>query len=209
LSDLAWLLLGCAGLFAIADWVAVVSGNKRLEYVCKPATLVFLIAAAVALDPRHDVQRWAFVAALVFSLAGDVLLMIDRFLPGLIAFFGAHIAYIVGLRAGQPNFRPIIVSAVVVLVPIFFIGRRILTAVREDAPGLGNPVSLYIAAISVMVASALASGNALAATGGVLFMASDTLIAWNRFVRPLEWAPITIIVTYHLAQAGLVLSLAL
>ena len=102
-----------------------------------------------------------------------------------------------------------IVSAVVVLVPIFFIGRRILGAVRESAPELGSPVSLYIAAISVMVASALASGNALAATGGVLFVASDTLIAWNRFVRPLDWAPITIIVTYHLAQAGLVLSLAL
>jgi hypothetical protein len=60
-----------------------------------------------------------------------------------------------------------------------------------------------------MVACALASGNALAATGAVLFMVSDTLIAWNRFVRELNWAPITIIVTYHLAQAGLVLSLAL
>jgi uncharacterized membrane protein YhhN len=102
-----------------------------------------------------------------------------------------------------------IVSAVVVLVPIFFVGRRILMAVRDDAPEMASPVSLYIAAISVMVASALASGNALAATGAVLFMASDTLIAWNRFVRPLEWAPITIIVTYHLGQAGLVLSLAL
>jgi uncharacterized membrane protein YhhN len=58
-----------------------------------------------------------------------------------------------------------------------------------------------------MVASALASGVPLAATGAVLFMVSDTLIAWNRFVRPLEWAPITIIVTYHLAQAALVVSL--
>lgn len=209
MTDLAWLLVGGAGLFAIADWVAVVSGKKRLEFVCKPATLALLVGTAVALDPRHDAQRWEFVIALVLSLAGDVLLMIDRFLPGLIAFFGAHIAYVVGLRAGQPNFRPMIVSAVVVLVPIFFIGRRILISVREDAPELSSPVSLYIAAISVMVASALASGNALAATGAVLFMASDTLIAWNRFVRPLEWAPITIIVTYHLAQAGLVLSLAL
>lgn len=209
MTDLAWLLLGGAGLFAVADWVAVISGNNRLEYVSKPTAIMLLVGTAAVLDPRHDAQRWAFVVALVLSLAGDVLLMIDRFLPGLIAFFGAHIAYVVGLRAAQPNFRPMIVSAVVVLVPIFFIGRRILIAVREDEPELGSPVSLYIAAIAVMVASALASGNALAATGAVLFMASDTLIAWNRFVRPLEWAPITIIVTYHLAQAGLVLSLAL
>jgi len=37
---------------------------------------------------------------------------------------------------------------------------------------------------------------------------SDSLIAENRFVRPLPWAPVAIIVTYHIAQAGLVWSLA-
>lgn len=207
MSDLAWVCLVGAGAFAVADWIAVATRNTRLEYLCKPAALALLLVVAVALDPRHDVQRWAFVVALLASLAGDVLLMVGRFLPGLIAFFGAHVAYIVGLRAGQTSIRPMLVATVIVLVPIFFVGRQILIGVRKTQPELSSPVSLYIAAISVMVAAALASGNALAATGAVLFMTSDSLIAWNRFVRPLEWAPVTIIVTYHLAQTGLVLSL--
>jgi hypothetical protein len=43
--------------------------------------------------------------------------------------------------------------------------------------------------------------------GASLFFASDSLIAWNRFVRPRAWAPVAIMVTYHLGQAGLVTSL--
>jgi uncharacterized membrane protein YhhN len=208
LTDFSWLLFDAAIFFAAADWIAVALRNKTLEYVCKPAAIAFLIAVALAVQPRNDVQRWAFVVALVFSLAGDVLLMVDRFLPGLIAFFGGHVAYIVGLRSGRTDFRPLLLSALIVFVAIVFVGARILVAVRERSPELGTPVSAYIAVISVMVACALASGNPLAATGAALFMVSDSLIAWNRFVKPLSWAPITIIVTYHLAQAGLVLSLS-
>jgi uncharacterized membrane protein YhhN len=209
LTDVAWLLLDAAAVFAAADWIAVALRNRRLERVCKPAAITLLLGVALALHPRHEAQRWAFVAALVFSLAGDVLLMLDRFLPGLIAFFWAHVAYIVGLRAGRTDWVPLLLSALVVFGAMFVLGRRILIAVRESTPELGTPVSAYIAAISVMVACALASGNPLAATGAGLFMVSDSLIAWDRFVRPLSWASVTIIVTYHLGQAGLVLSLAL
>jgi uncharacterized membrane protein YhhN len=61
--------------------------------------------------------------------------------------------------------------------------------------------------ISAMLATALASGNAVAAVGAVLFVASDSMIAWDRFVRKFAWAPVAIMVTYHLGQAGLVASL--
>jgi uncharacterized membrane protein YhhN len=62
--------------------------------------------------------------------------------------------------------------------------------------------------ISAMVSAALATGLALAIVGAALFFTSDTLIAWNRFVRPQPWMPLAIIVTYHAGQAGLVVSLA-
>jgi hypothetical protein len=58
-----------------------------------------------------------------------------------------------------------------------------------------------------MVACALATGNVLAGVGASLFFASDALIAWNRFVIPVRWAPVAIMVTYHVGQAGLVTSL--
>ena len=53
----------------------------------------------------------------------------------------------------------------------------------------------------------MASANAVAAVGAISFAGSDSLIAWDRFVRPLRWAPVTIMVTYHVGQALLVLSL--
>ena len=87
------------------------------------------------------------------------------------------------------------------------VGRRILLGVREVASELVTPVSAYIAVISVMVASAIATTNVYAIAGALLFMGSDTLIAWNRFVQPLRWAPVTIMVTYHAGQLLIVSSI--
>src|SRR5436853_593548 len=80
------------------------------------------------------------------------------------------------------------------------VGRPVLGAVRRRQPDMVVPVATYMVVISAMVASALATGVFLAAAGAALFEPSDSLIAWNRFVRPLRWAPLAIIVTYHLVQ---------
>jgi len=61
--------------------------------------------------------------------------------------------------------------------------------------------------IGAMLATALAVGNPLAAAGAGLFVASDSMIAWNRFVAPVPKASLLIMITYHLGQAGLVASL--
>jgi uncharacterized membrane protein YhhN len=211
LTQISWLLLTAAAVFAVTDWVAVLRGLDRLEYIAKPATMVALIGVALTLHPHIDTRRWAFVVALVFSLAGDVFLMLPRdyFVQGLGSFLLAHIAYIAGLRVGATEIRPLVLSAIPVAVASTLIGARVLRALREKRPELVVPVSAYIGVIAVMVAAALATGEPLAAFGAVFFMASDSLIAWSRFVMPLEWAPVTIIVTYHIAQAMLVLSLGL
>src|SRR5207248_1134734 len=70
-----------------------------------------------------------------------------------------------------------------------------------------GPLVAYMAVISAMVTCAVASGNVVAAAGAALFMGSDALIAETRFVGTRKWAPVVIIVTYHLGQAGLTLSL--
>jgi uncharacterized membrane protein YhhN len=210
-TDLSWQLLVAAGLLAIGNWIAVGARSKSLEYLLKPATMIALIAVAITLEPDLNARRWAFVVALCFSLLGDALLMLPRdlFVGGVGAFFLAHLAYIVGLRMGQTEFVPLLIGAALVFVVAAFLGRRILAGVQEIAPQLRTPVSAYIACIGVMVAAALASGEPFAATGAIVFMASDTLIAWNRFLQPLHWAPVVIMATYHLGQAGLVVSLGL
>ena len=56
---------------------------------------------------------------------------------------------------------------------------------RGPAPGSvrsSAPVAAYMVVIGAMVATALAVGNPLAAVGAVLFAASDSMIAWDRFV---------------------------
>jgi uncharacterized membrane protein YhhN len=69
------------------------------------------------------------------------------------------------------------------------------------------PVASYLGAISLMVAAAAAAGDAWAIAGAALFLSSDAVLGWSSFVAREPWMPITIMVTYHLAQAALVLSL--
>jgi len=203
-----------AGVFGIGDWIAKGRHDRRLELVCKPLTLVALIGAALALDPAADAQarRDWFVAALVLSLAGDVLLMLDDehrdlFVAGLAAFLVAHLCYLGGFWTEPPAGWAFVVAAVVVVVLVGPFAARILGALRRVEPGLRAPVGAYIVVIAAMVATALATGNVAAGAGAVLFASSDTMIAWNRFVHPFRAADVAIMVTYHLGQALLVASL--
>jgi uncharacterized membrane protein YhhN len=206
----AWTLLVVAAVLAAGDWLAVAREDERLEYVCKPGALVALIGVALTLDPAHgDVRAW-FVVALALSLAGDVFLMLpsDRFVAGLASFLLAHVAYVIGLTRHGGSVGELLVAAIPVVIVTGLLGARFLRAARAQGHDeLAGPLVAYMAVIAAMVTCALASGNALAAVGAVLFMASDALIAETRFVEARRWAPIVIMVTYHLGQAGLTLSL--
>ena len=132
----------------------------------------------------------------------------DRFLAGLVSFLAGHVAYVVGLRIGETSAAAVVVSAAVVATVAAAVGTPVVVAVRRGPHAeLTGPVLAYMAVISAMVTCALATGNVVAAAGASLFFASDALIAMNRFVRPRAWAPVAIMVTYHLGQAGLVTSL--
>src|SRR3989449_1421955 len=176
------------GVFAVLDWLAVSRSVRSLEYVAKPATLLALLAYAVCGHP----SPW-LLAALAFSLAGDVFLMLpaDLFLAGLAAFLGAHLAYI-GAFAGPVLPRLVWLAAGIgLLAPV---AARILRAVPDRA--LRAPVAVYSLAVSLVGASAVASASSVAIAGALLFLVSDMLIAWNRFVHPRPWAPLAIIVTF-------------
>ena len=205
------MLLGVAGVLAVLNWLAVARQTKALEYVAKPGTLAALIGVAVALDPiDSDIRVW-FVAALVLSLLGDVFLMLpaDRFVAGLASFLLAHVAYTVGFNLHAGTATAFVVASLIVSAVAVVLAVPILRGLRAGGhQALAGPVIAYMVVISAMLVSALATGNIWAIVGATLFFTSDALIAWNRFVRPLSFAPVAIMVTYHLGQAGLVLSLA-
>ena len=208
------MLLGLTAVAALVDWFAVGTGRRRLEYVAKPLTTAGLVGVALAVDPVHPDMRVAFVVALVLSLAGDVFLMLPGdtyFVPGLGSFLLAHLAYVVGFVIGPGTGAELAVGALITLVVAVPLGVRLLRAVKRTSPALAGPVAAYVTVIAVMVACATGWGNAFAVVGAWLFFASDALIGETRFVRTgqedARWGRLAIIVTYHLGQAGLVLSL--
>jgi uncharacterized membrane protein YhhN len=211
MNSTAFLLLALTLAVAMADWWAVGTDHQVVEYVAKPLTMVMLIAVALALDVSSEMVLGAFVVALVLSLVGDVFLMLPGeqwFVFGLGAFLAGHLAYIVGLVMDGITGRALLVGLVLVGAAVFLIGLKILRAVRgSDAPELAIPVTAYIGVISVMVACAAGTLQVFAIVGAILFYTSDALIAWNRFVKAYPWGRVAIMVTYHLGQMGLVVSL--
>jgi uncharacterized membrane protein YhhN len=203
-------LLVATVVLAVVDWIAVGLNRRGLEYVFKPATMLPLIAAAVALDPFSEAARWWFVVALGFSLVGDVLLMLpneDLFVFGLGSFLVGHIAYVVGLVVAGINPLALALGVVVVAVMIAVLAPPLVLGARRQEPRLGLPVLIYVIAISTMVACAIGSVVPAAIAGALLFYASDFAIGWSRFVRDFRGSRLVIIITYHVAQVLLVVSL--
>jgi uncharacterized membrane protein YhhN len=75
------------------------------------------------------------------------------------------------------------------------------------AGALRLPVIAYMGAISTMVVFAFGTGTAFAILGALLFFVSDAVLGWTRFVSQFNRSRLVVMITYHLGQMGLVLSL--
>jgi uncharacterized membrane protein YhhN len=204
--------LALAAIASAGDLTSILRHDRRLEFATKPAVMVLLIVAALLLRPASQGERALFVVALVLGLAGDVFLMLpDRFLiPGIAAFLLGHLAYVVGFRFAGFNVAGLIIGLTIAAVTAGLLLRRILGALEQSGrTSLRYPVLAYAIVISLMTVSATASGNLVAAAGGLLFFFSDVIFAWYRFVKPVRWGQPVNIVMYQTGQALLVLSLAL
>ena len=185
-------------------------------FVFKPATTLLIIAWAW---PRGGdvpaMRRWVR-AGLVLSLAGDVFLMWpEGFLPGLVSFLLAHLAYIAGLHAqravrGAPDrvrrLRPDRRRAAVATLA----RRAAGTARARCSPtwSAWRPWRRRPACSGSPRAAARPRPLARsAALGGLLFMTSDTLLAFNKFGAPVPLAALWILATYWLAQGLIARSL--
>src|SRR5262245_1650166 len=188
---------GLTGFWILAalEWGAAAWHAPRLEYVVKPAAL-----AALAIWAYSSGAPALLVLGLACSLAGDVFLMLpgDLFLFGLGAFLAAHLAYLAVLTAPFAHRAFWAAGLLVATAPLH---RRILGAVRR--PPLLAACVVYMLALVAMTGSTLAAGPIATGVGGLLFLLSDTLLAWNRFVRPWSWAHTAVMITYHLGQFGL------
>ena len=211
MTDAAWMFAGIFAVAAAANWWSrLEDGRHRTERWSKPLALIALIAVAVSLQPADQLVRAWFVVALVCSLGGDVFLMYgDRyFVPGLLAFLLAHLAYTFGFLAFDDwSWTAFLVGAVMTGALALTVGVRIVLAARRKERMLAPAVTAYLLAISLMFCAAMATGSTWAILGAALFVASDSVLGWRQFVADARWMPVTIMITYHLGQAGLVASL--
>ncbi|MBN1484295.1 MAG: lysoplasmalogenase [Chloroflexia bacterium] len=215
-----WILLLSLLLAAIDCWV-LARGRRDWDRVLKPAVMVVVLLGAYWLTcgPHDPWQARWFLPGLALSLLGDVLLLFDGsrfFLAGLGAFLLAHLCYIVGLNPELPP-APAWLCLLPLLVLAGLIYRRLAVGLaRRGGLFLRVSVVLYMLVLVLMTASTWATfwrpewsalRRLLAVLGGSLFLASDTMLAWNRFVAPAPWLRLGVRVTYYAAQVALAASL--
>jgi alkenylglycerophosphocholine/alkenylglycerophosphoethanolamine hydrolase len=204
-------------VLAILDWVAADKKLKILEYVTKPATMLALLWWIWQSVGWGGSMLW-FTLGAVFCLAGDVFLMLpwDMFIFGLVAFLLGHVGYVLGLSnlAFSINLWG---GFLIILLGIYLSWLYPKLANGLSAKGkmeLKIPVLIYSLVISLMVYSALMTWTRpgwstvaalLVSVGAVLFYASDSMLAWDRFLKPLSHARLRVMVTYHLGQIGIIL----
>jgi uncharacterized membrane protein YhhN len=139
--------------------------------------------------------------ALALSALGDFFLALkDKyFIPGLVSFLAAHVAYLAALlpRAQMPEGAALAAIALATLAAGAFVVKL--------APRLGRlriPVFAYFAVIMAMVAAALSIREAswVLGAGAVVFALSDSLIAVRKFWTPFPAINEAVWLTYIAAQ---------
>lgn len=205
----AWIIVFI--FLLLADLTSVYLNNDTLRTFSKPLlmpvlALYFLTQTRRAFTP---LKTW-IILALGFSWLGDIWLMFDErnstfFLLGLSAFFVAQVFYIVffhNIRMKE-YIRGNALLLLLVIVYYFIL-------ISIISPHLGNlklPVRIYGVVLSFMVMlamHAMFSKNKRAGRwmmiGAILFVASDSLLAFNKFYSSFEYAGVLIMLTYGLAQ---------
>jgi alkylglycerol monooxygenase len=179
-----------------------------LHWLSKPCVMLFAIIYVAnyliksTADGIFGIQKLLLLAALVLSMAGDVLLMLPGlFVPGLVAFLVAHLAYI-GLFTRQ---APWFASRAALLACLIYAAAMYAWLWIDLPAGLRVPVAAYVLVIACMgaqVLGAVLSGHGAKplAAAALLFMLSDSILAVNKFIMPVPLAPLWILSTYFMAQ---------
>lgn len=207
ISILIGLVIISASLYIYFD---VVSNN--LKYITKPLTTLLIILIAIfQLPETGSTYGYLILTGLFFSLLGDIFLMLptDKFVQGLVSFLVAHIAYIIAFSLGfGPYFEIgyLIPSAVYTIIFLWIL-----------LPKTGEmkiPVVVYALVLMTFLWQATGRfyylGNSSAFftfAGAILFVISDTILAYSKFIKTPKASSFLIHSTYWVAQLLIALSI--
>lgn len=194
-SAAASLIFLLARPLAAGDW----------PVIPKVLSILLLAALGFRLDGR-------LAAALALSALGDFLLGVRRlanldgnalFLLGLGSFLIGHLIYIAMFRKYRIPlwWKPGVARVCGLLVILVALG-SVLGLLGQSLGSMLIPVMFYSLALTGMGISAMLAdlGNSLAAFGALLFIASDAMIALNKFRSPFPGHEPLIWITYYAAQ---------
>lgn len=208
-------------LIIIAEFIAIYNQiyYPWLEFISKPlivlSLILFLLQSTKGI--HLPFKKW-ILAALVFSWLGDILLMFSDpkpsfFLYGLVAFLTSHVFYIIAFS--KPAHKALIIPLYkrhpwTLLIP-FGYAFYIYAELKSDLGDMSVPVLIYVVVISTMLAVAMnrygkvcAPSYAWILIGAILFVASDSILAINKFHHSIEYSRYLIMLTYMLAQYSIV-----
>jgi uncharacterized membrane protein YhhN len=185
---------------AILAMIMELLGHRTVYLALKPLTTILVISLLfVVPKSQHSRFKSIMLAALLFCLMGDILLMFPAyFVFGLAAFLMAHLLFASGF-VNLKGFRFHWVSFVI----LYVIGGLLFFWLK---PGLGQfmvPVAVYVVVICLMAWQGIGLflkekrkeflwiGIAV-----LLFMFSDTMIAIAKFKTDFDYSSILILSTY-------------
>lgn len=198
------------------EWIAAGKRWVWMRVVTKPLSLILLILIFSILGGWAYPGYW-FGAGLLFSLAGDVFLLLRArfFIAGLISFLIAHIFYIIGFSYGSIHLNGWGIIPLLLVTGLVIIAYpRIIGGIRRrlNHRKLWLPVVLYMLTITIMFLSALitwfrnpwsSEAAMFVSMGALLFTISDSVLATGRFLRPVPYGNFLVMFTYHLGQLGI------
>lgn len=193
-------------LIALSAVTAIVleqSGKQALYQYLKPLTTVLIIVISMLFGKNAPNRYWLLtVAGLILCLIGDIFLLdAANFLYGLVSFLLAHVLFtlsFISLHKFKTYWQPIALLLLIGLSYYYFL----LPSLQEMA----LPVFAYFLFIVVMCWQGInlylwkpKPAFLLIAIGVVLFLASDSILAYNKFVASFGLAGVLILTTYWLA----------
>ena len=198
-------------VLVILDLITGSLENESFRHFTKPLILFSLFIYFVVNGKSLDRSTYILMLFALFgSWLGDSFLMYETissnyFLLGLVSFLTAHILYcVVFLRRWNKNASSIFW---VVLILLMLYGLVLFLQIKENLGELLIPVIVYVSAILLMAITAFrrkkmvnSESFKLVFIGALFFIASDSILAINKFLSAVPYSHILVMGTYATAQ---------
>ncbi|MBK9255767.1 MAG: lysoplasmalogenase [Saprospiraceae bacterium] len=189
-------------IFVVAFNFISLSHITDYRIVAKPLIMGALIALYISKERN---QNNSFILALICALLGDAFLLFtsdEFFLIGLFSFLLMQLLYAGTFWSQRSRHIKDILLPVVIMIILTSI---LMFVLWPHLDSMVTPVMAYTVAISVMAVAALSRKKELAAyfwvvAGVALFVISDLLLAYGKFVQPLPAHNYLVMGSYMLAQ---------